>query len=1044
MKRILLMTFVLLGLAVTASWAQRAVTGKVVDAKSGLALPGVAVRIENTSQGTVTDVDGNYRLEVPSNDAVLLYSFIGYADQRQTVGSRSTIDVKLAEDIEQLEEVVVTAFGVEREKKALGYAVQDVSGEKLTEAREANLVNALSGRVAGVTVTSASGAPGASSRIVLRGASSLTGNNQPLFIVDGIPIDNGNYGNANQSGGADLPNGAADINPNDIETISVLKGANAAALYGSRAANGVILITTKSGRNVKGIGVTVNSNVTFETPLRLPSYQNTYGGGYNQYYYEWVDGSSGSGGEDESWGPALDQGLEFIQWNSYTVDGAPLPWVSQPNNVRDFFETGSTITNNVALVGGNEKVNFRLSLTDFRQDGMIPTTELNRKTVSLNTGVEITEDFRAEASINYVSSGSDNVPEGGYNGENPMQQFTWFQRNVDINALRDYQNLPLSPEGTQAAGTPLNWNTNFNNNPFWILDNNRTSFAKDRFYGNIRLNYEFTDNLSLMVRTGTDFFTDLQEIQRAVGTNENPYGYYGEIDRTRYEVNTDVLLSYNDDITEEIGLNVAVGGNLRNENYSRNQIAAPELEIPGVYNVSNSRIAVTAANYDERKQVQSLLGTAELSFRNYLFLNLTARNDWSSTLPIENNSYFYPSASLSAVLSDIFEIDSDVLSYLKVRGGWAQVGSDTSPYRLRNVYGFFDPWGGSLIQPTTSNILNNPELRPEITTSVEIGADARFFNNRAGLDVTYYDATSTDQIVLVDISGASGFSSIYDNVGEMRNRGIEVQLNATPIETDNFTWLVNVNYAKNVNEVVTLGGDLETLRLGGQWSADIVAAPGVSYPAIYGTDFQRDAEGNIIHSDGLPLLDNQLKILAEVTPDWVGGVSTEVSYKGISFGALVDGKFGGSIYSMTNAWGRYAGVLEETLIGRETGIIGDGVMNIGSEESPNYVPNNIVRSARDYNHAAFGNSVVAGSVFDASFVKLRQLTLGYTIPTSILGNLPFRDVRVSLVGRNLAFLYVKAPHIDPETAFSNGNDQGIEHAQLPSARSYGINLSVNF
>lgn len=1024
---------------ISEAWAQRTVTGTVTSQADNEGLPGVTVRAKGSSVGVNTDFEGNYRLEVPEGSNTLVFSFVGFNTQEVQIGSRSVIDVTLTEDVKRLEEVVVTAFGLEKEKKALGYAVQDISGDEITKARETNIVNSLSGKIAGVNITSSSGAPGASSRIVLRGASSLTGNNQPLFVVDGIPIDNTNYGNADQYGGADYPNGAADINPNDIETISVLKGANAAALYGSRASNGVILITTKKGKNTKGIGVAVNSNVTFENPLRLPSYQNKYGGGYDNQYFEFLDGTNAGGGQDESWGPALDRGLEFIQWDSF--DGKPKPWVSQPNNVRDFFETGSTVSNNVALTGGNETSNFRLSLTDMRQDGMVPNTGLDRQTISLNAGSQLSDKFSADASVNYVRSGSDNIPGGGYDNNNPMQQFTWFQRQVNIADLKDYQNLPLAADGTSAAGTPANWNTNYNNNPYWILNNNTQGFNKDRLYGNVRLNYDFTDDLSLMVRTGTDFFTDLQEIRRGVGSNDFPNGYFRKIDRVRYEMNTDALLNYNKDIGEEFNVNINFGGNLRNEKYSRNTMTAPELEIPGVYTLSNSKVAITGETYEEHKQMQSLLGSADFSFRNYLFLTLTGRNDWSSTLPAENNSYFYPSASVSAVVSDIFALQSKVLSFAKLRTSWAQVGSDTDPYRLQNVYAFFDPWGGSLITPTTSNTLLSPNLKPEIKTSFEVGADMRFFNNRAGLDLTYYNAVSTDLIVPIDISGASGYTSQFANVGEMSTQGVEVQFNITPIQTQDFQWNMNVNWSTFENIVTDVGPGIETLRLGGQWNVDVVASKGHPYPMLFGPDFQRDGEGNIIHANGLPQKDQTSKILGEVTPDWTGGINNEFSYKGINLGVLIDGKMGGSIYSMTNAWGRYAGVLEETLIGRENGIVGDGVINIGSEESPEYVRNNVVVPAQNYNHASYGNSVGAGSVFDASFIKLRQVTLGYTLPSRLTSTTPFKDVSISLVGRNLGFLYVVAPHIDPETAFNNSNAQGIEHAQLPTARSVGFNLS---
>lgn len=1044
MKRILLLCFMgVFALFSVANAQERTVSGKVTSSEDGSGLPGVNVIIKGTASGSTTDIDGNFKITVPEG-ATLQFSAIGFTAQEVEVGARSVIDITLETDVKQLSEVVVTAGGIAREKKALGYSVQDVKGDDLTKARESNLVNTLTGRVAGVQVTGASGGVGSSSRIVLRGASSLTGNNQPLFVVDGIPINNDNFGSADGFGGADKPNGAAEINPDDIASISVLKGPNAAALYGSRASNGVIVITTKSGRGTKGIGVSVNSSAQFDTPLRLPDYQNAYGGGYDPTYYKYIDGTSGSGGEDESWGPALDRGLEFVQWNDF--DGQPSPWVSRPDNVRNFFETGKNFQNNVSISGGSDKAFFRLSLSNLDQKGMIPNTELKRNTVTLNSGLDVTEKFKAETSISYIKSNSDNLPGGGYDNNNPMQQFTWFQRNVDIAALKDYENLPLASDATSAGGTPANWNTNFNNNPYWVLHNNTQGFTKDRIMGNVRLSYAFTDYLTLAARTGTDYFTDLSTAKRAVGSNDFPNGNYVETDRTWQETNSDLLLTFNKDIASDLTLNASLGANHMRQVYSRNTLEAPELEIPGVYNLANSKVALQAETFDQQKEIHSVYGSMNLGFRNYLFLDVVARNDWSSTLPIDNNSYFYYSGSLSADITSIIGLDSDILNYAKVRGSYAQVGSDTGPYNLQNVYAFFDPWGGSLISPTVANTLNNPALKPEQTSSIEFGGEFKFWKNRIGLDLSYYQKTTSDQIMPVNVSGASGFTSFYANAGEMVNKGIEFSLTATPIDMANgLKWDVTVNYNRNRNEVVSLAPGLPSLTIGTYWNASIVARPGEPYGTIFGPDFQRDPNGNIIHEGGVPLKDNTNKVLGNVNPDWIGGLNNNISFKGISLGVLIDAKMGGDIYSMTNAWGRYAGVLEETLLGRENGIVGNGVMVVGTngDGSPIYGENNVVVTAQRYNHAAFGNSVVAGSVFDASYIKLRQITLGYALPKSLIGNTPFRNVTVSIVGRNLALLYSKAPHIDPETAFGNGNLQGIEHAQLPTARSVGFNLSFN-
>lgn len=1046
MKRILLLCLTaVFMLASSELWAQeKTVSGRLTSVEDGSPLPGVNVVLKGTTNGTATDADGRYSISVPESGGTLVFSFIGLTSQEVEIGNRTTVDLQMAQDVQQLSEVVVTAFGIEKEKKAIGYAVQEVKGEQITTAREANLVNSLTGRIAGVQITNASGAPGSSSRIVLRGASSLTGNNQPLFVVDGIPINNENYGNATGNGGADRPNGAAEINPDDIASISVLKGPNAAALYGSRASNGVILITTKSGKGSKGIGISVNSSATFEQPLRLPDYQNSYGGGYDENFYNWIDGTSGSGGEDESWGPPLDKGLSFIQWNSF--DGQPLPWVSRPDNVKNFFETGRTIQNNVSLTGGSDKADFRLSISDFNQKGMLPNSELKRKNFSVNTGLKLTEKFSASAVMSYIKSQSDNLPGGGYDNNNPMQQFTWFQRNVDVEALRNYKNLPLAPVGTSAEGTPANWNTNFNNNPFWVLDNNTQGFEKDRIMGNIRLNYQFTDWLSLAVRTGTDYFTELATSKRSIGSNDFPNGNYQEIDRTFQETNSDFLLSFNKDVSETFNLGLSVGGNKMRQVYSRNTLEAPELEIPGVYNLDNSKVAVEAETFEEQKEIHSLYGQLDLSFKDYLFLIATGRNDWSSTLPINNNSYFYPSVSLSADVTSMLGVQSEALSYGKVRASWAQVGSDTGPYRLQNVYAFFDPWDGSLIEPTVANTLNNPNLKPESVSSLEFGVELGLLSNRLNLEVTYYDKVSSDIIVPVTISGATGYTSFQANAGEMRNKGIEATLSGTALSLQNgFKWNVLVNFARNRNTVVQLAEGLEALELGRYWNSQVMARKGEPYGVIFGTDYQRDPNGRIIHEAGVPLRDNTSKVLGNVNPDWMGGIENIFSFKGLSLGVLIDAKIGGDVYSMTNAWGRYSGVLKETLIGRQTGIIGDGVMVVGEDEAGNpiYAENNVTVGVQRYNHAAFGNSIVAGSVFDASYIKLRQVSFGYSLPMSLISKTPFSKITLSVIGRNLALLYSKVPHIDPETAFGNGNTTlGLEHAQLPSARSVGFNLNI--
>lgn len=1051
MKKALLLVSLMFTVAFAALAQERTVSGVVKD-PTGETLPGVAVVIKGTTQGTVTGIDGAYRLIATGDNPTLVFKLVGYKNQEVVVGTQSTVSVSLEEDIEQLDEVVVTAFGLEKEEKSIGYAVQSVDGESLTKARETNIVNSLSGQVAGVQVTGASGSVGSSARIVLRGATSLTGNNQPLFVVDGMPISNDKDGTSNGNGGVDYGNGAMDINPDDIETMTVLKGPNAAALYGSRASNGVILITTKSGKKAKkGLGLSFNSTVTFENPLKTPDFQNAYDQGSNDQYFEFVDGANGYGdGVDESWGPKLDAGLMFYQFDGYDPDPSKrvkTPWKSNPDNFKEFFETGVTQSYNVAATNAGDFGSFRASYTYFDQTGMVPNTDLKRNTISLSGVGNLSDKLKVTSQIQYIKSESGNRSQGGYTGENPMQQFVWSGRQVDFAKLKDYNNLPLTPEGAPAAGTPLNWNTQYQNNPFWVMDNSINNQDKDRVIGNVRLSYEFTDWLTLFVRTGGDVSSDLREQKRAHGLLDDPNGFYSVINRGRSEFNTDFLLSFNKKINDDFSLSLSAGGNMMQQKYNYVYGEASQLELPGIYNLSNAKsgVPVSTQNYFEEKRINSLYGTGQIAFRNYLFLDFTARNDWSSTLPVDNNSYFYPSVSASAVISDILELESPILSYLKVRGGWAQVGSDTDPYELSQTFAFRnDAWNGISL-PYEQTRLNNPTLRPEITSSLEFGIDARFFNGRIALDMTYYDQLSEDLIVPVTVTAASGYTSTIQNVGSMSNKGIEISLGGRAIDKPNFSWDVNLNFAKNINKVESLGiGDLESLRLGGQWNVDIQARPGDTYGSIYGPKFERVEDesspynGQIVYDqNGLPKISSTLGVLGNYTPDWTGGISNTFTYKGIALSFLIDAKMGGDVYTMTTTWGRYAGVLEETLQGRESGIVGDGVIESGDGT---YVPNNISTTAKAFNQRAYSNSVAESSVFDASYIKLRNVSLGYTLPNNLMGRTPFRDVSINVVGRNLAILYSNVPHIDPETAFSNGNDQGMEFGQLPSATSYGFNI----
>lgn len=1029
----------LLAFVVQLTFAQEKTISGTISDESGLPLPGVNIIVKGTTNGTQSDFDGKYTIKANAGD-VLSFTYIGLKAQEVTVGASNSINVTMLEDASVLDEVVVTALGIKRSEKAIGYSVQSIKGEGLTEARESNISNAISGKVAGVQVTGTSGSVGASSRIVLRGNSSITGNNEPLYVVDGVPVDNRSFGGAGSGGGVDLPNGAADINPDDIESISVLKGPNAAALYGLRAGNGVIVITTKRGTAGKKFAISVNTNLTFSNPLLLPNYQNSYGqGGSN--YFEFVNGAGAGVGDgvDESWGPPLDVGLEFIQWNSQLNGGNPLPWRSYPDNVRDFLDTGVNISNNVSL--STDKI--RLSIGNSEEKGMVPFTELKKTTIGFNGTLDLGDRLTATFSGTYFNVDSGNLPISGYNNENPFQQFIWSARNVNFADLRDWRNFPLANVGTAAEGTPLNWNHNFQNNPYWILETNTNTLEKDRLIGNIDLAYQVNDWMSVSAKVGTDFYNQFETNRQAKGSNNAPDGSYGQVQRRFEEINSSVLISINKDINEDFSFSFNAGANQMKRNYNSTNGFLPALELPNLYNLSNLQTGATATvgNYKSSQEINSVYAYGQIAYKNFFFIDFTGRNDWASILPVQNNSFFYPSVSGSLVLTDALDIRSDALNFLKIRGGWSKVGSTgaLSEYRLTPTFGLGNTGFGN--QASVPNTQWNPNLKAESVTGVEFGIDGKFFQNRLRLGATYYNQKSEDLIVPIGVTAATGFTNVWDNIANMTNKGFEVQLGGTVIETEDFSFDIDLNWAKNENTVTSLG-ELDTYILGGQWGVNLEARPGQPYGVLVGRDFERDPSGHVIYENGLPVIDQTYKVLGDIAPDWTGGANFSIRYKNFDFSALVDAKIGGDVHSMTYAWGRYAGTLEETLIGRETGVVGNGVMSDGNG---GYVANNVVVPANVFNQASYSNDVESSAIFDASYVKLRQMTIGYSLPKRFLKNTPIDGLKFSIVGRNLAILYKKAPHIDPETGFSSANgNQGQEFGQYPSARNIGFNVNLKF
>ena len=1028
------------------SFAQeKTVTGVVSDELGPIA--GANVVVDGTTRGTTTDFDGNYTIKAKQGE-VLVISYTGKKAVRITIAAASSYNVSLKDDVVEGKEVIVTALGIKKEEKAVTYAAQSVKGSSMTEARESNIVNALSGKIAGVQVTNSSGAVGSSSRIVLRGASSITGNNQALFVIDGVPFDNTNYGNAGSGGGRDLPNGAASINPDDIESVTVLKGPTAAALYGIRASKGVILITTKSGKKKDKFEVSFNSNITFSNPLLLPNYQNSYGQGATSDFFEFVDGAGGgyNDGVDESWGPALDRGLSFVQWDSYKYGGMPTPWISHPNNVKNFYDTGVAQSNSITLISGGENNNFRLSIGNSDEKGMIPFTDFKKFNVGFNGNMKLGEKLTAGANVTFFNNKSNNLPPVGYSSSNVVQQFIWSARNVNFPDLKNWRNLPLAPVGTASEGTPLNWNNVFQNNPYWVLETNRNTFDQDRVTGSTYLNYKFNDKLSINGKLSLDHYSQRETLRADKGSNEYKDGYYAEVARRYSEINAEAILTYQTDLTSDLKL--SLNGGMNTLKRVRNTVVGEltgGLELPGLFTLSNVKSGTTPTidsdSFDQR--INSVLGFGQLSYKNYAFLDFSGRNDWSSVLPVKNNSFFYPAVSGSFILSEVLGLQNAKVNYVKLRAGWSKVGG-TGPlgeYSTNRTFALGNSNFGT--QSSIPNTQWNPNIKPESTVGTEFGVDVNAYGNRVRLAATYYSQTSTDLILPLQVEAASGFTSSWENAGEMTNKGIELQLGLTPIKTDNFSFDIDLNFAKNKNEVTSLGG-ADSYTLGGQWGMELQAIPGQAYGSIVGFPYARTESGDIIYENGLPKVNNsQLEILGNITPDWTGGANFTFKYKNFDLSTLVDAKIGGDVFSMTYMWGRYAGTLDETLIGRETGVVGNGVVSDGAG---GYTANNVVVDAKTFNQYAYNYSNFTESgVFDASYVKLRQIVFGYSLPKNWLKGTFIQDFKVSVVGRNLALLYKKAPHIDPESAFSNANgEQGQEFGQLPSARTYGFNINVKF
>ncbi|MHA7942389.1 SusC/RagA family TonB-linked outer membrane protein [Formosa sp. 3Alg 14/1] len=1047
------------------------VSGTVVD-EDGLPLPGLSVIHKGTNSGTMTDFDGKYSIKVVK-DATLVFSFVGFKEQEINVGSRTTVNATLIQDVQSLDEVVVTALGITREKKALGYAVQEVSGNTVKNTGQTNVVNALTGQSAGVFVSSSSGNVGSSSRIVIRGNQSLTGNNQPLFVVDGIPIDNSIQSSTN--GGmdfTDMGNGASDINPSDIADVTILKGGNASALYGSRGANGVVLITTKKGKG-KGFSATLENTITMSDPFLLPDYQNQYGqGGGGQFWYK--DGLNGglNDGVDESFGPELDyvvqpgdiapggklywaveagfpqtpgEILMLPQFDSpidpNTGERIATPWISHPDNIKSYYETGVTRITNFSVSNGGEIGNMRLSLTNSDEEGMVPNSYMKKNTVNFSGNAKLSEKFSFQSSVSYINTKA-NLSGSGYSNNNFGLQSIWTGRQVD------YEYLSNNIENED--GTPITWNDQFADNPFWTATKDSNPMNKNRLIGSSALKYDFTDWLSLTTRAGIDYSNQQVELKRAYYGINNPEGKYSVNNYFRQEINADVLLSVNKDISDNISFSGNLGANIMNRKYQTQGSYVSRLVVPDNYSLANAKETPTTSYYASEKEIQSMYVSLSFGLMNQLYLDLTGRNDWSTTLPEDNNSYFYPSATTSWIFSETFNTGAGAFNFGKLRMSVAQVGNDTDPYRLNATYNASSPYGNNP-SFSLSSAMPSADLVNELVTSYEVGLNLKFFNNRLGIDVTGYKSIAKNQILTAPISPTAGFNTQTINAGQVNNEGIEVILTGTPIQTDKFSWDVTANWSTNRNEIISLNDDLERLELykteGNQIT--VVADVGGSYGDMIGKGFVYHENGKpIVGENGVPLTSEARK-LGNIMPDWLGSINNSFTYGNFNFSVLIDAKWGGDVYSRTNQDGWATGALTSTVgnnangvpvrdpISEGGGYLFDGVFEDGS-------PNTIYQDLDGFRWNNFARA--ERWLYDATYVKLRQISIGYSLDRDLVNKIGLSGVDFSVFARNIALLYSRNENFDPEVANKGASQssQGSEFAAPPSARNIGLRVKIDF
>lgn len=1041
------------------------VTGKVTD-RNGDPLIGVNVVVKGTDRGTATDYNGEFTLDDVDDQATLVFSYIGYNRVELNLQGRESISVVMEEDVQQLSQVVVTGLGIEREKKALGYAAQELGPRDLEATREVNVADYLAGKVAGVQISKLAGGVGSSSSVVIRGNSSLNGDNQPLYVVDGIPIVNDGHTSGVYET-RDYGDGIGGINPQDIETISVLKGPNASALYGSRGANGVVLITTKSGKETKGLGIEVNSSLGLDFLNLIPTFQNKYGSGYDgtgvaNYGKEDVNGESyfyPEWGNLDSWGGPLDGSISIIDVYRMPNDNGPtriMPYVAQPaDNVRDlFYKTGLTNTQNVAITGSDGNSSFRLSLGNTNATGVIPNHKIARTNVALKANSQVSEKVSIEGSANYIRSGGNQRPMLGYSEQNPVYNLAILSRFTPLDFIKEYYE-----ETKSYARFP-----GMNYNPWYIVNELKNEDKKDRLLGFASTTVEFTDWLELMGRISADIYTEVREERWPVGArgSNNQAGRITQTNRHRSDFNGDLMLTAEKDFSEILAGYLTLGGSYLSQKFDQMHWNARDFKAEDIYHISNANDVRPEGAVWER-EMQSMFFNAQMSYKNMLYLDVTGRNDWSSTLGADNNSYFYPSVSTSFIFSELLSANN-LITFGKVRASWAQVGNDSDPYLTHVGYSLYNTGFNGLNYTSKSGTIPPINLKNELTESWEVGTDLRFLENRLGLDVTYYNGRTYNQILSVPVSNASGYNEAVVNAGEIQNQGLEVMFNYDVLRRgiNDFGWNITANFAKNNSMIVDLAPDIDVYTLISTSVNNIEAREGQPYGNIVGYAYKRAPDGQrIVNESGGYVREEEVSVLGNITPDWIGGLMNTFRYKGFSLSVLLDFVQGGQISSHTRERMTAKGTGKFTEEGRRpvdvddngnqlpyVGVL-DGVMEVTDDEGNviGYEKNTKAVPGQTYWANRAWSQIGEEFVLDASYISLREVMLRYSFNPKFLERTPFQKLNISLVGRNLMYLeeHMDGMGISPESAPNNSAAAaGLETLAMPTTRTFTLNVNLSF